>query len=239
MDAGIFIRSSENLGCILGHNLAFDVCAEIAKVRGWQYYDIVMVDTDVEVYHHGWLSEVEDFAVKHTSPHPVGIVGLEHSSDEVCAGAVALDTSGNWYLHKDQTSTKTPVRAESVGLGMAVLFWPVPTLRFDEGFKLYYKQDDDLCFQVRANLGLDVWAYPIDMVHWGSGGLRLNEYDVSEEARGRKPFEEVKRKNQAYFTRKWRWALAGRRANLQAEQKHLEEMDKLMLERRLDSGLTQ
>jgi len=229
----VVVRSVSNLGCVLGHNLAFDMCSAIAD---GEPYDIVMMDSDVEVYQEDWLKAVYDHI--DSTVNRQGVIGLEHSSAEVCAGAVFLDTSGNWYLHGGQTTRKVPVVAESVGLGMAMLKWPVPKLRFDTGFVLYYKQDDDLCFQVRANLGLDVEAYPIDMIHWGSRALRENDYQVNEDVRGRESFEEVKRKNQKYFAQKWAWALRGRRPTLQAEAVHLEEIAALMLERRLDSGLT-
>jgi len=233
----IVVFAEKNLGCVLGHNLAFDMID--AARYGDGPTEIVMLDADVEVYQNGWLTEVRQWAERDSPQVKIGIVGLEHSAPDVCAGAVFLDTSGNWYLHRDQTARAEPVRAESVGLGMALLRWPVVQngLHFDTGFELYYKQDDDLCFQVRANLGLDVWAYPIDMVHWGSRGLKENEYNVNDNVRGRNAFDEIKRKNQKYFAQKWAWALRGRRPTLLDEAKHLDEMAALMRERRLDSGL--
>lgn len=225
----VVLPQPENIGCVLGHNAAFAKCAQLA---GADPYEIVMLDTDVEVYHAHWLSEVRAWA----AGKEVGIVGLEHGPSEVCAGAVFLDTSGNWYLHGRQTGQAVPVRAESVGLGMAWLRWPVTSLRFDVGFKVYYKQDDDLCFQCRANLGLDVWAYPLNMVHWGSRGLKDNDYTVGE-VRGREAFEEMKRNNQKYFASKWAWALKGRRANLVEEAQHLNAMADLLRARRQDAGL--
>lgn len=229
----LVLLADENMGCVKGHNLAFDA---VAAARGRQPAEIVMCDTDVEVAQPGWLTAARDFADKAGN---IGIVGLEHSGAEVCAGAVFLDPSGNWYLHADQTMRAVPVRAESVGLGMALLRAPVVKagLRFDEGFKLYYKQDDDLCFQVRANLGLDVWAYPISMTHWGSQALRANAYAVDAATQGWEAFDAVKRANQKYFAQKWAWALRGRRPNLAAEAAHLTAIDALMRERRLDAGL--
>lgn len=222
------IRAPFNLGCIKGHNLAFDMCAALAGDE----YNIVMFDTDVEVYDDGWLTWVYEFAAK---DQEIGIVGLEHSAAEKCAGAVFLDKNGNWYLHKDQTYTETPVKAESVGLGMAVLLWPVPQLRFDERFILYYKQDDDLCFQVRDG-GRQVWAFPIDMVHWGSRGIKLNEYRVTDEVQGPEKFDEIKRGNQKRFAEKWQFALRDRRRNLEEEQKHLDQMEAMFYEKRIGSG---
>ena len=231
----LVVLADENMGCVKGHNLAFDM---VDRLRKRQPAEIVMFDTDVEVAQPGWLTAARDFASK---AGDVGIVGLEHSPAEACAGAVFLDPSGNWYLHAEQTMRPVPVRAESVGLGMALLRAPVVQagLRFDEGFKLYYKQDDDLCFQCRANLGLDVWAYPIAMTHWGSQALRANAYAVDKTTPDREAFDAVKRANQKYFAQKWAWALRGRRPTLAAETAHLAEMDALMRERRLDAGLYQ
>lgn len=226
----VIVRSKDNLGCVLGHNLAFDVCAAITNTG---HYDIVMFDTDVEVYETDWLLRVEHWLADKPQ---IGIVGMEHSSHEVCAGAVSLDTAGYWYLHPRQTNNPVPMRAESVGLGMALLRWPVTQLRFDTGFEIYYKQDDDLCFQARA-LGMDVWAYPLQMVHWGSRGLQENAYCVNENVGGYNAFDQVKRKNQAYFAKKWAWALRGRRESLAAEQQHLQTMAELMRERRADTGI--
>lgn len=230
----IVVTAERNLGCVLGHNLAFDMVD--AARYGEGAVEMVMLDADVEVYQDGWLTDARQWV---EAQPDIGIVGLEHSRAEVCAGAVFLDPSGNWYLHRDQTMTGTPVQSESVGLGMALLRWPViqKGLRFDTGYELYYKQDDDLCFQVRANLGLEVWAYPIEMVHWGSGALRVNAYSPNEKVQGRIAFDEIKRKNQQYFASKWAWALRGRRPTLADEAKHLREMGALMRERRLDAGL--
>lgn len=225
------LRVPENLGCVRGHNLAFDFAAALAHGRP---YDLVMIDTDVEVNEAGWLSRVRDWI----EGRPIGIIGLEHAFDEVCAGAVFLDPSGNWYIHGGQTSHADPVQAESVGLGFALLRWPVPQLRFDTGYQIYYKQDDDLCFQVRAALDLEVWAYPVDCVHWGSGSLKANDYNVREH-RGWDAFHEIKCANQRYFAEKWAWALRGRRPNLAAEATHLAEMQQAMAERRAEQGLSE
>lgn len=234
----IVVLAEKNLGCVLGHNLAFDMVDAARYASGLT--EIVMLDADVEVREVGWLSQVRQWLTAET-PHPrIGIVGLEHSSTEACAGAVFLDRNGNWYLHRDQTLRREPVRAESVGLGMALLRWPVVNagLRFDTEFKLYYKQDDDLCFQVRATLGLDVWAFPIDMVHWGSRSLKQNDYNVTADVQSYATFDEIKRANQRYFAQKWAWALRDRRPTLSAEAKHLDEIAALMRERRFDAGLT-
>ena len=226
----VIVKAALNLGCVLGHNLAFDMCKVLADD---EHYNIVMFDTDVEVYDEHWLSAVKTFV--DNSTEEIGIVGLEHSASEKCAGAVALDTSGNWSLYPGQTDDPTPVKCESVGLGMAFLAWPTPKHRFDGGFILYYKQDDDLCFQVRAD-GYSVWAYPIDMVHWGSRGLQTNGYAVNDTVRGRESFDVIKRTNQKYFASKWSWALRGRRRNLAEEAKHLETMEAMFYERRISNG---
>jgi len=227
----VLITLPFNIGCVLGHNLSLEMCAALA---GDDAYDVVLMNTDIEVYHEGWLPEVQAYARKHNA----GIVGMEHSAAELCAGAVFLDTQGYWYLHKAQLMAKKPVRGESVGMGLALLRWPVPTLRFDEGYRMYYKQDDDLCFQVRANLGLDIVAYPVDMIHWGNRAIRGNDYVLDDEVRDKESFEAMKRENQRYFAKKWAWALRGRRKGMAEEGRHLAEMDTLMRERRLDSGLS-
>lgn len=214
----VLLLSNENLGCVNGHNLCFDMAEFLASGKPYQ---IVMVDTDVEVYEFDWLKKVMHFIDE--TPN-VGIVGLEHSRAEVCAPAVFLDKHGNWYLHQEQAQEKQPVKGESVGLGMALLTYPVTKLRFDTGYKIYYKQDDDLCFSTRFDLGLDTWVYPIDMVHYGAGSLRENNYDV-QDAHGWDAFDLVKQANQRYFAKKWAAKLDARRPNMQAELKRLEEMN--------------
>ena len=219
------IRSAKNLGCVLGHNLAFDFI-EISARR--EPFEIVMLDTDVEIFQKGWLTEVKEWCWG----KPVGIVGMEHAEGECCAGAVFLDPSGNWYIHQGQTLQPVPIRSESVGLGFALILGRVTAagLRFDTGFEMYYKQDDDLCFQVRADLGLEVWAYPVAGVHWGSGGLKINEYDVGK-YHGWDPFDQMKQRNQKYFSKKWEWALRDRRGDISGEQSHLEVMAREMAKR--------
>jgi hypothetical protein len=120
-------------------------------------------------------------------------------------------------------------------LGFALIRWAVleAGLRFDPGFRMYYKQDDDFCFSVRADLGLEVWAYPVGCVHWGSGSLRANSYQVGE-ASGWDEFDSVKQDNQRYFTKKWRWALTDRRRNMEEQAAHLAEMKRVFAERRTD-----
>jgi len=223
----------ENLGCVLGHNAAFAICQHLGGgMHLGRPYDVVMVDTDVEVYHQGWLSEVNQFVrVRSANNEQVGIVGLEHSEAEICAPSVALDPHGYWYIHPEQPLRAGPVRAESVGLGFALLKSPVPELRFDTGYELYYKQDDDLCFTVRSELLRDVWAYPVSCIHWGSRALRENNYQVGR-ADGYDEFDKIKRQNQAYFARKWAWALRPRRPSLHAEQIHLERMRRLFASRK-------
>lgn len=220
------IRLEENVGCVRGHNLAFDFAA--AAMRD-EPFEIVMVDTDVELHESGWLETARTWA----DGKPIGILGMEHAQGEVCAPAVFLDPSGNWYIHQVQTQRAAPTRGESVGLGLALIRWPVlqAGLRFDDGYELYYKQDDDLCFQARADLGLEVWTYPVRCVHWGSGSLKANDYDVAGH-HGWDAFHDVKRKNQKYFADKWAWALRSRRADLAEEQRHLDDMAKLMAEHR-------
>lgn len=210
----VLIEEPANLGCVLGHNKCFDAVQQLANEEP---YEIVMMDTDVEVYQAHWLRDVHRFI---DSIGDIGIVGLEHSKAEVCAAAVGLDKFGNWYTHEEQMQSKTPVLAESVGLGMAVLRPPVSSLRFDTGFKLYYKQDDDLCFQARIDHKLKIYAYPIDMVHWGSGALRVNQYNVGD-AHGWDEFDQVKQDNQRYFAAKWANWLDNRRATTADEIRRL------------------
>ena len=126
----------------------------------------------------------------------------------------------------------TPVESESVGFGLVMFRWPVldAGLRFDPRFVMYYKQDDDFAFQARM-LGLEVWAFPIDCVHWGSGSLKANKYHVGD-AQGRAEFEQVKQANQRYFAEKWAWALRGRRSSWGDEMRHLAEMKRVMADRR-------
>lgn len=217
-------RSETNLGCILGHNLAFDVIAAIAQ----EPYQIVMIDTDVVVDDRGWLTRACAWADDHPD---VGILGFEHAQRELCAPAIFLDTNGNWYLHEDQTRRPEPVESESVGLGFALLRPQMVRreYRFDTAYRMYYKQDDDLCFDVRWD-GLQVWAYPVACVHYGSGSLRVNDYQVGDAA-GWDEFDQVKQANQALFTRKWRWALRDRRRDMAGEAAHLREMKAVMAAR--------
>lgn len=233
-------RFETNQGMILAHNLALDVIARLQTVDGvLRPYEVVLIDADVEVYQEGWLPSVREWArgMEETTKHqPIGIVGMEHSKGEVCAPGVFLDKNGNWYIHQTQTKQAKPVPAESVGLGFALLRWPLleAGLRFDEGFKIYYKQDDDLCFQARA-LGLGVWAYPVDCWHRGSAVLKAADYYVSEDIPDRNSLEDVKRLNQAYFAKKWEWALDDRRPNYDAERAHLLSMSIQMAQRRKSS----
>jgi len=218
------VYSPINLGLVKGHNLAFNFAQAAAQ---GEPFDVVLLDTDVLVQRLGWLTEVRDWV----GARNVGIVGLEHAPGEVCAGAVFLDPSGNWYLHRDQTRRAEPVRGESVGLGFALLRHPVTTLRFDEQYVMYYKQDDDFCFQVRADLKMEVWAYSIpESVHYGSASLKAAGYQVNEYT-GWDRWDELKRRNQAYFAKKWAWALRDRRLDLAAEAKHLAEMDHVFAKR--------
>jgi GT2 family glycosyltransferase len=221
----VIVRLEENVGCILGHNLAFGVARGLSQGAP---HEIVMLDTDVVVTEQGWLSKVRTWA----GPE-VGVVGLEHGPNHVCSGAVFLDTNGNWYLHEEQMMREEPAEGESAGLGFALIRWPVlrAGLRFDTGFRLYYKQDDDFCFQVRNELGLEVWAYPVGNVHFGSGSLKANDYQCGE-ASGFSEFDQIKQDNQKYFTEKWRWALRDRRATMAQEAAHLAEMKRLMAEER-------
>jgi GT2 family glycosyltransferase len=209
------LRLSQNVGCVLAHNLALDFAAAYANGNP---YEVVLVDTDVEIHAPAWLAEVRQWVWL----RPVGIVGLEHSRAEVCAGAVFLDPQGYWYIHPGQTHQAVPVEAESVGLGWAWLSSAVCAagLRFDTGYQWYYKQDDDLCFEVRRR-GWEVWAYPAAGVHWGSGALRVNDYQVSGDIPDRAAFDAVKRRNQEYFARKWTRVLRARRRDLSAEAAHL------------------
>ncbi len=224
--ACLVIQSPSNLGCVLGHNLCFDYA------ESWSIgdpFDIVMVDTDVEVFEEGWLTKLNAWA--ESQADPVGVVGLERPRDASCAGAVFLDPSGNWYIHQRQMQRPEPCQAESAGLGFAVLRHPATELRFDPAYRLYYKQDDDLCFQARADLGLGVWVYPVDNVHFGSGSLRANDYQVNEH-KGWDAFHKVKSANQALFAKKWAWALKDRRPTVDAELSHLTEMRAVMAGRR-------
>jgi len=220
---GLLHRYEENQGMIIGHNQAFDLAAQCG-----QPHEIVMIDTDVTVFEHGWLSKVRAWADQHPE---VGIVGLEHARHEKRAPAIFLDPAGYWYIHEDQPAE--PTEGESVGLGMALIRWPVleACLRFDPDFHIYYKQDDDLCFQVRADLGLEVWAFPIGCNHWGSGSLKSSDYQCAG-CSGKSEFDELKRRNQEYFVEKWGWALRGRRGTLTEEAQHLAETKQDMRERR-------
>jgi GT2 family glycosyltransferase len=219
----VIVRLDENAGCILGHNLAFNTACVLAN---GEPHEIVMIDTDVVINEQGWLSKARAWADEHPE---VGIVGMEHGPRAVCAPAVFLDTNGNWYLHEPQMQRAEPVEGESVGLGFALVRWPVLDvgLRFDLGFKLYYKQDDDFCFQVRADLGLEVWVFPVGNIHFGSGSLQANEYQCGD-AGGWDEFDQIKQANQRYFAQKWNWLLRGRRKNMEGEAAHLVEMRREM-----------
>ena len=221
---GYLHRYEANQGLIVGHNRAFDLAA-LCK----QPHEIVMVDTDVLIWQENWLGETLAWADEHPQ---VGIVGLEHSRREEGAPPVFLDPSGYWYIHEEQPGE--PTEGESVGLGVALLRWPVleAGLRFDPGFRIYYKQDDDLCFQVRAALGLEVWVYPIPgLDHWGSGSLKQSDYQCAG-CDGKSEWDRMKSRNQEYFARKWAWALRPRRPALAAEAEHLREMKEIMARER-------
>lgn len=215
----IIVSSHVNLGCIEGHNLTLDVA------RAWsegQPHRIVLINTDVEITEERWLSKVCGWADERPA---VGIVGMEHNVNAVCAPAIFLDKNGNWYLHETQMKKAEPVEGESVGFGLVLVRWPVldAGLRFDTHYEMYYKQDDDFCFHVRFDLGLEVWAYPVGCVHYGAGALRANEYRVGK-ANGWDEFDQMKQANQRYFAKKWRWALGDRRRNMEEQAAWLVEM---------------
>lgn len=224
----IILCTGKNLGCILGHNLAFDMAQFLAE---GQPHEIVMVDTDVVITEPGWLTNALTWADAHPQ---AGIIGMEHSMGGICAPAIFLDTFGNWYLHDEQAAIHEPAEGESVGLGLALIRWPVlqAGLHFDTGFRVYFKQDDDLCFQVRAALGLEVWVYPVGCIHYGSGSLKENRYVVDGVANGWDEFDKVKQANQRYFAAKWAWALRNRRKDMHEEAEHLSKMKQVMGERR-------
>lgn len=225
----LVIASPENVGCILGNNLAFDVAQQMSKRRS---HEIVMVNTDVSLIERGWLSKVREWADKRPE---VGIVGLEHSKGAACASAIFLDTNGNWYIHQVQTKQAEPAEGESVGLGLALIRWPVleAGLRFDPAFKMYYKQDDDFTFKMRARLGLEAWVFPVDCIHWGRGSLKANDWQCGD-ARNRAEFEEIKSENQRLFAERWAWALRSRRATMEEEAQHLVQMKQMVEERRCE-----
>jgi len=220
-------ESRENLGCVLGHNAAFDTVHGL--VHG-EPHQIVMIDTDVVVTENGWLSKAMAWANLHPE---VGIVGFEHGPGAVCAPAVFLDKCGNWYLHEPQMQRAEPVEGESVGLGLALIRWPVleAGLRFDIDYVMYYKQDDDLCFQVRADMGLEAWVYPVGNIHRGSMSLKRNQYKCGD-ASGWDEFDQIKQANQRHFAAKWAWALEGRRKTMEEEAANLRMMHRRMSERR-------
>jgi len=222
----VVVRSRTNLGCIEGHNLALNVVKFLSVHRP---HEVVLINTDVVISEHGWLDRLHSWL---EDKPQIGIVGLEHSRGAKCASAIFLDTNGNWYIQGDQRMHAIPVESESVGFGMVMLRWPVleAGLRFDPRFVMYYKQDDDFAFQVRT-MGLEVWAFPIDCLHWGSGSLKTNEYHVGD-AQGRAEFEQVKQANQRRFAEKWAWALRERRGSWEAEMGHLAEMRRVMADRR-------
>jgi len=214
---GYLHRYESNQGLIVGHNRGFDL-AELCA----QPHDVVLINTDVIVYEEGWLERVWTWADERPE---VGMIGLEHNRASVCASAIFLDPQGYWYVHEEQPKRPEPVEAESVGFGMVLLRWPVleAGLRFDPAYRMYYKQDDDLAFQVRAYLGREVWAFPIRCDHWGCGSIKINGPPGGHEA-----FERIKRRNQEFFAERWAWALRPRRPNLAAEAAHLEKMKAIM-----------
>jgi glycosyltransferase involved in cell wall biosynthesis len=218
---GYLHRYDTNQGLIVAHNRALDLAALCR-----QPHDVVLINTDVTVYEEGWLGKV--WAWTNDRPH-VGMIGLEHNAVNACASAIFLDPLGYWYVHEEQPTRAEPVEAESVGFGMVLLRWPVleAGLRFDDLYLMYYKQDDDLAFQMRSRLGLEVWTFPIGCDHWGSGSIKINGPPGGKES-----FERIKRRNQAVFAERWAWALRPRRPNMAAEAEHLAKMRRVMWERR-------
>jgi len=228
---GLLHRLTSNQGLVTAHNLALDIAASLSPDSA---YEVVFIDTDVEVYEEGWLSTVRGWADRNPM---VGIVGLEHSAGEVCSPAIFLDKAGYWYIQKGQTMTRQPVEGESAGLGFALLRWDIlcAGLRFDPRYIWYYKQDDDFCFQVRCG-GYKIWAYPVGNTHYGSASLKKVGYKVAGAGcENKADWDDLKRRNQERFAEKWAWALRGRRASLEVEQEHLREMKVVMAQRREDA----
>jgi len=214
----------------VGHNRALDMAAECHEP-----HEVVLIDTDVTVQEGDWLSRVLNW----THWHPkIGIVGLEHSKAEVCSPAIFQTPAGYWYIHEEQTQTARPAEGESAGLGFALIRWQVlaTRMRFDPAYRMYYKQDDDLCFAVRACLGLEVWAFPVENIHWGSGSLKQADY-VCGDCQGKGEWDEMKAANQRLFAERWQWALRPRRETMEQEAQHLAEMKMRMnMRRHADNG---
>lgn len=218
----VIVRRPENLGMIVGYNTLLDLAAAITK---GQPHEVFLVNTDMLIK-GPFLAPVLQWAEDRPE---IGIIGLEHSRGEVCAAAIFLDTAGNWYTQGGQTSRAEPVEGESVGLGFCLVRWPVlqAGLRFNPKYEFYYKQDDDFTFQVRYELGLQIWAYPIDCEHRGRAAIRAHDYQVGP-ATNQVEFEEMKGRNRARFAADWADFLRGRRGNMEAERVHLDMMRQAM-----------
>lgn len=216
----------ENVGCVHGYNLAFDIVDGLRPGLA----QIVMINTDVTLDDAGWLSRLTTWA--EVNPE-VGVVGLEHSKGARCASQIFMDDNGNWYVHERRNMGERPRESESVGLGFALLRPAVVEagLRFDPLYEMYYKQDDDFVFQMRAELGLEAWVYPVDCVHHGRASIETNNYKVGD-ATDEREFDEMKQENQRKFAEKWAWALKPRRRTLLDEAAHLRDMKRIMAERR-------
>jgi len=223
----VIIRRHENLGMIHGYNQLLDLALNLSD---GEHHDVVLINTDVRVNQVGWLYDVLEWLKDRPE---IGVVGMEHSRGELCAAAIFLDTVGNWYTQAGQTRQAIPVEGESVGLGFCLVRWPVleAGIRFSPEFEFYYKQDDDFTFRIRHELGLQIWAYPVDCVHLGRASILEHDYKVGP-ATNQLEFENMKKRNQKRFADRWEWLLRGRRPSLQAEARHLEEMRAAMGERR-------
>ena len=222
----VIIREDKNVGMIHGYNQLLDLAYKIADGES---HDVVLVNTDMRVMQVGWLDDVLNWLEDRPE---VGIVGMEHSRGEVCAAAIFLDTAGNWYIQGGQTKQAIPVEGESVGMGFCLVRWPVlqAYTRFSPAYEFYYKQDDDFAFRVRYNLGLQIWAYPVDCVHLGRASIIAHDYQVGP-ATSKIEFENMKKRNQETFAETWLWMLRGRRGGMEAERLHLDQMRIVMADR--------
>lgn len=215
------VSNPENVGCIRAHNMILGMLAMTGTP-----HDVVLIDTDMEVREDGWLTKVREWV---SDKPQIGIVGLEHAERERCAPAVFQDPSGNWYYHDRQVMDRQPAESESCGFGFALIRYPVLVegVRFDPVYLYYYKQDADFCFEARKR-GYEVWAYPVDNVHYGAASLKTNEWQVGRFSGEADVNEQMKRRNQVYFTDKWRWVLGGRRKNYRRELKWLAKAKRVM-----------
>jgi len=217
------VHLPHNVGCPPARNLALNLIEEEQEGRD---YDVVLMDSDIEISDPEWVNKVREVLTEHSL---CGIVGLKRGRDERGSSPVfhfpTPDGRLYWYQWPELSEGG---EGESVGFGFVFIRGDLVRapyrLRFDTRYEFYDGQDQDFCFHARA-LGWECWTVPVQVQHWGSGALYINDWKISDEIQGPEAVQAMRHRNQRRFIEKWRDFLApARRQSVAEEMAHLAAM---------------